>query len=67
MIVFRQLIEAYSILYRNKMTHADLKMENILLHQGKVKIAGTVFSSIIENVDFANVRIYNILSIYGSP
>lgn len=42
-------------------------MENIMLHQGKVKLSGLSFTSIIDNVDFANIRRTTILSIYGSP
>lgn len=38
-----------------------------MLHQGKVKIGGIAFSSVIFNVDFAVFRMHNILSIYGSP
>jgi serine/threonine-protein kinase ULK/ATG1 len=38
-----------------------------MLHQGKVKIGGIAFSSVIFNVDFAVYRMHNILSIYGSP
>lgn len=38
-----------------------------MLHQGKIKLSEVVFTSIIDNVDFANIRLTTILSIYGSP
>lgn len=41
---FGEILSAFKLLTRNKIMHRDLKPDNILLHNGKIKIADFGFS-----------------------
>jgi serine/threonine-protein kinase ULK/ATG1 len=42
-----QLIHGFEHLYKHKILHRDLKLANILMHEGAVKIADFGFSKIL--------------------
>ena len=42
-----ELIHGFQHLYKHKILHRDLKLANILLHDGSVKIADFGFSKIL--------------------
>ena len=39
LIFFRQMLEAFKILSKSNIMHRDIKPDNILLHNGSIKIA----------------------------
>lgn len=44
---FVQILNAFQTLYKNKIMHRDLKLANILLHNGSLKIADFGFSKLL--------------------
>lgn len=49
LIVLRQIVSALKILNQNNIMHRDIKPQNILFHQGNVKIADFGFCKILDN------------------
>lgn len=39
LVYLRQIVEAFKVLSRNNIMHRDIKPDNILIHQGNIKIA----------------------------
>ena len=48
-----ELIHGFSHLYKHKILHRDLKLANILRHEGVTKIADFGFSKILGEEDLA--------------
>jgi serine/threonine-protein kinase ULK/ATG1 len=46
---FRQMMEAFKVLSRSNIMHRDIKPDNILLHNGSIKIADFGFCKPLEN------------------
>ena len=46
---FRQMVEAFKVLSRSNIMHRDIKPDNILLHNGNIKIADFGFCKPLEN------------------
>ena len=45
----KQLLEAFKFLYKNNIMHRDLKPDNILLHNGSIKLADFGFCKALSN------------------
>ena len=43
-----QIVNGFRALYKQKIVHRDLKLQNILMHDGEAKIADFGFSKMIE-------------------
>jgi serine/threonine-protein kinase ULK/ATG1 len=48
-IYFGEILSAFKLLTKNKIMHRDLKPDNILLHNGKTKIADFGFSKSLKS------------------
>jgi serine/threonine-protein kinase ULK/ATG1 len=46
--LFSELVQGYHCLYKSGILHEDLKPDNILIHDGKYKIADFGFATILE-------------------
>ena len=46
--IFRQVLSAFQVLLKNNIVHRDVKPENILLHEGAVKVADFGFARTID-------------------
>lgn len=49
MTYFGEILSAFKLLTKNKIMHRDLKPDNILLHNGKIKIADFGFSKSLKS------------------
>lgn len=49
MIYFGEILSAFKLLTKNKIMHRDLKPDNILLHNGRIKIADFGFSKSLKS------------------
>merc|ERR1712224_151278 len=58
--IFLQVVNAFKLLDAKNVLHRDLKLQNILIHQGKVKLADFGFSRLLDETEFAK-------TILGSP
>eukprot|EP01017_Pseudomicrothorax_dubius_P047251 TRINITY_DN8458_c0_g1_i1.p1 TRINITY_DN8458_c0_g1~~TRINITY_DN8458_c0_g1_i1.p1 ORF type:complete len:549 (+),score=107.64 TRINITY_DN8458_c0_g1_i1:94-1740(+) len=58
--ILRQLLKAFETLQRHKIVHRDLKLQNILLHHGVLKLADFGFSRLCEETERMNTLV-------GSP
>jgi len=58
--IFLQVLNAFRTLNEQKIMHRDLKLENILLHKGKVKVADFGFSKLLDEGSMAK-------TLLGSP
>lgn len=45
----RQILEAFKVLYKSNIMHRDLKPDNILLHNGSIKLADFGFCKSLSN------------------
>jgi len=65
--ILRKIIKGYKYLHSLNIVHRDLKLANILTHQGEVKIADLGYSKLMENLktDFLISRVGTML--YMSP
>lgn len=45
--IFIELLQGFKHLYKHKILHRDLKLANILRHEGKIKIADFGFSKMM--------------------
>ena len=61
LVYFRQIIEAFKVLTKNNIMHRDIKPDNILMHNGNIKMADFGFCKPLEN---ANDLVQTML---GSP
>ena len=58
---FRQMVEAFKVLTKGNIMHRDLKPDNILMHNGSIKLGDFGFCKPLENaLDMANTML-------GSP
>lgn len=46
---FSQIVDAFKVLNKNNIMHRDLKPDNILIHEGVLKIADFGFCKPLEN------------------
>jgi len=60
MEIFLQILNAFKTLNEQKIMHRDLKLENILLHKGKVKVADFGFAKLLNDGSLAK-------TLLGSP
>lgn len=49
MVYFGEILSAFKLLTKNKIMHRDLKPDNILLHNGRIKIADFGFSKSLKS------------------
>ena len=59
-VYFKQVLEAFKVLVQKNIIHRDIKIENILLHDDKIKVADFGFCQKLELNSFAYKRL-------GSP
>jgi serine/threonine protein kinase len=48
---FRQIVEAFKILTKSNIMHRDIKPDNILVHNGNIKIADFGFCKPLEHAN----------------
>lgn len=54
MNIFKQIIDAFKVLYKSRIMHRDLKPDNILIHNGQIKLGDFGFCKSLETtVDMA--------------
>lgn len=65
--ILKKIVRGYQYLHSLNIVHRDLKLANILTHQGEVKIADLGYSKLVENIkkDFLLSRVGTML--YMSP
>ena len=52
--ICRQIVDAFKVLYKSRIMHRDLKPDNILLHNGQIKLGDFGFCKSLETtVDMA--------------
>jgi serine/threonine protein kinase len=51
LICFKQLVEAFKILYKNNIMHRDLKPDNVLFHNGVLKLGDFGFCKNLKTAD----------------
>ena len=61
MLILKQLLEAFQVLNKYNIMHRDIKPDNILMHNGNIKMADFGFCKPLEN---ANDLVQTML---GSP
>ncbi|KAM3143611.1 hypothetical protein pb186bvf_004373 [Paramecium bursaria] len=67
-IIFDQLLEGLQALYDKKVIHRDIKPQNILIHQGQVKLGDLGFAKIIEcEMEMIKNQTYAGSPLYMSP
>ncbi|EGR33277.1 protein kinase domain protein [Ichthyophthirius multifiliis] len=65
---FKQFVDAYQYLYSQKIIHRDVKPENLMLHNGKLKLADFGFGRFIEGeMDLCQRMSIKCTPIYASP
>lgn len=65
--ILKKIIHGYKCLHSINIVHRDLKLANILIHKGSIKIADLGYSKLVENLkkDFLLSRVGTVL--YMSP
>ena len=54
--IFYQLMSGYRVLYDAKILHQDLKPENVLMKNGKLKLTDFGFSIFYEGFKYGQIR-----------
>jgi serine/threonine protein kinase len=54
--IFYQLMNGYKVLWNAKILHQDLKLENVLIKDGRYKLTDFGFSIFYEGVKHSNIR-----------
>jgi aurora kinase len=54
--IFYQLMKGYRVLWERKILHQDLKPENVLIKENKLKLTDFGFSILYEGHKYSNVR-----------
>lgn len=53
MLIFEEIANAFKNMQQNKIIHRDIKPQNILIHNSKIKIADFGFSKMVEDCNEA--------------
>lgn len=65
--ILRQICEGFKILYQNKIIHRDVKPSNVLVSNGKYKIADFGFARFVNDLDEESDNTKLGSPIYTSP
>lgn len=66
--IIKQVVRGFKVLYDKRIVHRDLKPQNLLIHDGVVKIADFGFSKVIEfNMEEPLLRTYAGSPLYMAP